>query len=351
MPPKTLLIALVALAVLVVAQPASAAQPHRYTLHGKHKHCRKGYRRVKRTHKTFCIKRAKKRGAALAEKVKLHAHLDPTYTRNPLDPFEVTYAYSASATQEPAAGLATVSAEEPAPLPKGVLSFYSDGILECSVNVGGGATGDECPVEYQALGVHRVTTLYTAGEESATVTETETIEPLSTSVLLNVSYEPLPVTQSDFGCGDLSECFQENGWRENGYFHIGTLTVSGNVQPWGTPPLSACPSGETACHTLALGKDGTESFPVYAMANVTVLEEKALTIGDTLALEPEAIKNVTLQGLPGFNQIPLADVGSGIEHFQVAAPDKAGYRSSTAVASVHFGPSITGSVERVACGC
>lgn len=190
MPGKTLLTVLVALAVLLPAQPASAAQPHRYTLHGKHKHCRKGYRRVKRTQKTFCIKRAKRKAAKASGPVKLHAHLDPSYTRNPLDPFEVTYAYSASATQEPAARSASISVEEPAPLPSGVLAFYSDGKLECAVNVGGASTGSECPVEYQALGEHRVTTIYSSGEQSATETEVESIAPLATTAALTTVYQP-----------------------------------------------------------------------------------------------------------------------------------------------------------------
>jgi hypothetical protein len=147
-----------ALAVFAVAFLASAAfgarQPHRYAPKGNH--CRKGYRKVhKRHHKIFCVRKATKgAGKPIAvPKVRLHAHLDPTFTRDPLDPFKVTYTYSASATQE-VVGRASISSEDAAPLPSGVLALYSDGKLECAVNVGSGVEGSECPVSYQALGEH-----------------------------------------------------------------------------------------------------------------------------------------------------------------------------------------------------
>jgi hypothetical protein len=237
MPIKTLLAALVALAALFAAQSATASQPHRYTLHGKHKHCRKGYRRVKKTRKTFCIMRAKKkRRTPLAEKVKLHAHLDPTYTRDPLDPFKITYAYSASATQDAVARTSAAtksSVEEPASLPSGVLALYSDGQLECAVNVGSGVEGSECPVHYQALGEHRVTTIYTSGEQSATETEVEHIEPLPTTLNLSVSYAPLPEAQEVSGTQ---------------WWWIGNLSVSPSVHP------------QTAEVRMSCGEEPTETY-------------------------------------------------------------------------------------------
>jgi hypothetical protein len=130
--------------------------------------------------------------------------LDPTYTRDPLDPFKVTYEYSASATQSRQTALiATV--EEPAPLPAGVLALYSDGKLECAENVGGAATGGECPVSYSKLGEHKVTTIYASGEESATETEVEDIEPISSSTTLSIAYTAVTHGTTDWAlAGELT---------------------------------------------------------------------------------------------------------------------------------------------------
>lgn len=211
---RILTILLVGLSGFIFTAPAGAAKsPHRYSpRHGTK--CHKAYKRVvkhRRHHRTkvFCVKRAARKHRATPtvaptiaptattapqalapEKAKLHAHLDPEYVQNPLNPFEVTYAYSASATQEVAGTAArTAAVEEPAPLPSGVLSLYSDGMLECAINVGSGVEGSECPVTYQRLGEHKVTTIYTSGEQSATETEVENIEPLTASVALSVDFE------------------------------------------------------------------------------------------------------------------------------------------------------------------
>ena len=186
---------------LWVGHSADAAKaPHRYSpKHGAK--CRTHYKRVKHRHKAYCVRtRSTRESARHPASVlpvqldrKLHSHLDPTFTRDPLNPFKVTYAYSASASQEAAPQLRAVGvAEEPAPLPSGVLSLFSDGKLECAINVGGSATGSECPVGYQTLGSHTVTIIYTSGEQSATETEVEQIDPLATDTTLTVDYTDLP---------------------------------------------------------------------------------------------------------------------------------------------------------------
>jgi hypothetical protein len=126
--------------------------------------------------------------------VKLHAHLDPSFTRDPTNPFQVTYAYSASATTETINLGAdhTQGAPEATPLPEGVLNFYSNGVLACSINVGGAAAGGECPVIYAGLGRQTVTTVYLSGELSATETAIEEVSPFTGSIDLTVAYTPDP---------------------------------------------------------------------------------------------------------------------------------------------------------------
>jgi hypothetical protein len=120
--------------------------------------------------------------------LEFHVQLGSTPARDPSDPFEVTYTYSASATHGAQAG---GSAGDAAPLPSGALTLYSDGRLECAVNVGGAVTASRCPVRYSNLGEHRVTVTYTSGEQSTSTTEIENIEPLHTETVLELGYADL----------------------------------------------------------------------------------------------------------------------------------------------------------------
>lgn len=351
---KTLLTALLALALLVPAS-ANAYTPR----HGKP--CRKGYsKRFKAVrhhgHKhqvRICVKRKAKVAAPASppKATKLHAHLDPSYTRDPLDPFKVTYAYSASATQEVVSGasasMATISsAEEPAPLPSGVLALYSDGKLECAINVGGSVTGNECPVSYKALGEHTVTTIYSSGEQSATETEVEIIEPLATTTTLSVSYEPYVRTRDTFGCGPESTCLIEEGWHGNGGFQIGELRVTGGSSPVGDVPVSACPQGDESCKPLDdLGPEGEARFPVSVIANWTSSEERVIEVGETINLGTEEIKHISIGGL--VSEATLPQIESGAFYFRVTSPSPSGYSASTATAPIQFTPAVVNPVERV----
>jgi hypothetical protein len=226
--------------LVAVALPSAATATQAYTPHHGH-HCRKGYRRVvlHRQHRrsVVCIKRhGKPKTAQQAARVKLHAHLDPTYTRDPLNPFKVTYDFSASATQESAPTQQTARAqisdvETPAPLPFGVLALYSDGKLECAINVGGGITGSACPVTYSALGAHSVTTIYTSGEQSATATEVEQIEPIASHTSVSWSFSPVIYE---------GEQIVHEKWA------VGTLTINTSVSPTGKPNVALC---ESVCST------------------------------------------------------------------------------------------------------
>jgi hypothetical protein len=285
--------------------------------------------------------------AVLSKTLRLSAHLSAP-KRDPLHPFSVAYGFGATASPQTSTQTQGFATEEFTPLPEGVLAFYSDGVLECALNVGGLVDEGECPIDYAELGIHRVTTIYTSGSESAAATEVHNIEPIPTTTTLEVSYEPLPATLSNFGCGDTSACHQELGWRENGDFDIGTLSVTATVSPWGTVPISVCTSADSECVDLTLDADGKATFPVSAIANFVSLEEKDLAVGETLAIEPEAVKNVSFVGL---SQRPAADIESGKVHFHVASGSRRGYAPSEATTAIRFQPEVSSPVERVACGC
>ena len=99
----------------------------------------------------------------------VQAHLG-SHTQSPMNPLDVTYNYSVSAERD----------STPTTLPKGVLIFYSDGLLMCSMNVGpetdGEAEGGECHVEYTTYGIHPVVVMYVSIVTVTTGIELEQIE-------------------------------------------------------------------------------------------------------------------------------------------------------------------------------
>ena len=70
-----------------------------------------------------------------------------------------------------------------------MLSLYSNGLLACSMNVGGTVTGGECPVS-TSIGTQSVVVIYTSITTTATETYTEQVEPFATSTTLAVSSSP-----------------------------------------------------------------------------------------------------------------------------------------------------------------
>lgn len=291
--------ALVPATVLIALLLAPGALAARHRAHRVHHVCKQGYversRRVRRHrgHKTAyvrvttCVKRPVKHKAASttqppalapAPVVKLHAHLDPTFTRDPSDPFKVTYAYSASATATMSAALATTT--EPAPLPEGVLNLYNDGLLACSINVGGETTGGQCPIEYKALGEHKVTTVYASGATSATETSVEKVEPFSGSVSLAVSYIPdeHSTEAGRIEAGRLDICTREekgscvaSETKEWTAWGIGTVSVEGHADTeYGAAPggvslgCGAPPIDEVPCAPGIVGATGR--FPVCVLS-------------------------------------------------------------------------------------
>ena len=124
--------------------------------------------------------------------VGLFAHLDPSFVQNPTNPLDVTYSYSASAT-ETEGGQTTPDSS----LPSGILDLYSDGSLACSMNVGGSITGGTCEVVYAATGQHLVTVEYFSGSEDVTDTETELVEPYTTTTSISSVGDPSTGTTTD----------------------------------------------------------------------------------------------------------------------------------------------------------
>jgi hypothetical protein len=206
--PMTKLAAATAVLFLSLAGSALASPVKQYgpLKHPKRGHCRTHYWKRVQTHRihgkrvkgTYCVYVAPKPTTSVLPSktvalptaptaplaVHLHAHLDPSFVQSPTDPLAVTYSFSASATEE-RVGFAQATQS----LPSGVLNLYSDGLLECSVNVGGSAMGGECPVTYASTGAHTVITTYTSGTLSTAETYTEQVEPYATTTTAAASVE------------------------------------------------------------------------------------------------------------------------------------------------------------------
>jgi hypothetical protein len=211
---KRLVIA-VSVVLAAAATPAQATTKQYVLKHPKHEHCRAHY--IKRTEtvkkrehdrtvkvrETLCIYVAPTASAPNTPGngtpatpttplapitpqptpvVTLASHLDPTFTQDPANPLVATYTYDASATQT-VDGVSTPETN----LPAGVLDLYSDGLLACSINVGGSTTGGQCNVTYQATGSHTVVVTYESGSASATATYAEQINPFATTAIESVS--------------------------------------------------------------------------------------------------------------------------------------------------------------------
>jgi hypothetical protein len=270
----TLLLTLVVIAAVTFCAASADGYVPR---HGKA--CHRGYVKKHRVVKRHGHRRrvrvcVKKRGAApgafptSTRRTLLHARLDPSYTRDPKDPFTVTYQYEGSAsavvTRE-----ASVTEEPEAP-PSGVLALYSDGSLECAVNVGGPLNEAECPVTYLALGEHRVTTVYTAGDQSATTTEIKTIKPLPTTTTLTAQFTPTApheVSTGTYLLGELSA--QTSGALDGGStpgdvlarHGDGSWEVSVGGSPYGPLPAALTLHASTGASPGYTGSEASVEVP------------------------------------------------------------------------------------------
>lgn len=294
---------------LILPGSANATRPQIYVPQGKAKHCKKHFKRVVlRQHHRKVIVCVKKKGKpipppAQTARVKLYAHIGPTHRRDPLNPFRVTYDYSATATKEPvdSASLGIQSVEPPS----GVLALYNDGKLECAINVGDEIAGSSCPVTYKALGEHTVTTIYTSGTESATTTEVEQIDPLASHTSLGWSFSPT---------------IYEGTQIPHGTWIAGTLTVTASVSPVGNPSVSFCEPGcvsvpgtalinnaPAQTNLTVLGKSPNKCGPAEPYTELDIVGENGLDHWD-LVSDLDGAHDYLSASFSGIGYIPSATV-------------------------------------------
>lgn len=148
-------------AVVLIGFPtalAHAATHKPYTLPKHAKTCRTHYRKLREHGHIECVW-AHKTLIVAPKTTSLAVRLDPDFTVSPTNTLDLTFSYSASAT------LGTAPDTN---LPAGVLEFYSDGLLECSTNVGGDIDGGTCEVVYSDYGDHTTNVIYDSGTNSVT---------------------------------------------------------------------------------------------------------------------------------------------------------------------------------------
>jgi hypothetical protein len=339
-------IVLACLGLALIASPVLAARSRQHYLPQHGVKCRSGYKREKHGKKVYCVKQSVKKkpvpekattspapplGAPapsatatgpLTSRVTLHAHLDPTYLQNPFSPYEVTYTFSASATQQHfTAESVPVGGEEPAPLPSGSLALYSDGTQECSVEVGSAVDSSECTVEYNFdLGPHTITVVYTGGGQSVTETVDEDLKPIPTTTILRVSYVP----------GFQSQAIEPGVWQ------IGTLDFGMGSSPNRGPDVQiGCEtSGRYEIHPDGcIGLEYPNQLAVYATATGNCSEPE---IGGISLSEPQW-SELRFRG-------PLmspADIEAGTFHFRAFIWNFGGYEESETTTPLQFKPDVT----------
>lgn len=317
-------ILVIALLALCFAGSAQAAKP----IHG---HCKPGY--VKRTktikrhgHKRrikICVK-TKTKLTPPGRKI-LHAHLDPTFTQNPEEPFSVSFFYSASATEEVELhGKAEVRQAEQ--LPEGVLSFFLNGSLECSIEVGNQNDSGNCAVRVKEFGTQKVITQYVSGELQSTLTETETISPVTPTISLVGTYEQLP------GPSDNTQ----QGYR------VGTLHVAATVSPANGADLNKqfesfiCTEAELMC-VKAPFEESALPKPLFHEDNADIA---------VYMRNLEGILEVKLDPLPtGENSgdilwFKLHEFEDGSHYVRTSPQPAKGYAQSEAKLPLEFHPEI-----------
>jgi hypothetical protein len=199
-----------------------------------------------------------------------------------------------------------------------VLSFFSDGVLECAINVGAGVEGSECPVTYKALGEHRVTTIYTTGEASATESEVEDITPLGTETTLAIGYTPETPVEAGVASGL---------WR------VGVLTAQTGASPPGVHSQLGCGSGaverldKTGCYQLA----ASPSY-VFVESTGTCLTKVFISKETGDPGVSGGSLTVTAEG------IPASAIEAGMDHLRASVATAGGYAGSEATSSLEFSP-------------
>lgn len=320
---KTL--SLAALATIAGATPAAAAEtspgckittvtvkrPKTHRVHGKLRtvyHRVHGHRvpvMVVRHVKHFdCIGTtpagATPAAAAAAPADKLRAKLDPSFTQDPSNPLAVTYSYDAGAFDE----------HGTQPLPEGVLTLYSDGTLECSINVGGSVQGGTCPVTYEATGAHTIVVTYSSGATTVTETSVEQIEPFTTSTTIEATYNPLPAPSVEGNDGD------GHTWALAGTLTVTAHTTVNGHQAPGAPTVNA---------------DGVK---LEGSLSVTAIATRGNYNGqlNQFAYYPQSVVIAPAHG--NTLSLPIATAEAGTTELTAIYAGTAGYSASSATAPI-----------------
>lgn len=231
---------------------------------------------------------------------KLRAKLDPSFTQDPSNPLAVTYSYDAGAFDEQGAQ----------PLPEGVLTLYSDGTLECSINVGNSVQGGTCPVTYEATGAHTVVVTYESGATTVTETSVEQIEPFTTTTTVEATYNPLPAPSIEGNDG--------NG---HTWALAGTLTVTAHTTV----------NGHQAPGTPTVNADGVQ---LEGSLSVTAIATRGNYNGqlNQFAYYPQSVVIAPARG--GTLSLPIATVEAGTTTLTAVYAGAAGYSASSATAPI-----------------
>jgi hypothetical protein len=233
---------------------------------------------------------------------KLRAKLDPSFTQDPSNPLAVTYSYDAGAFDEHGAQ----------PLPEGVLTLYSDGTLECSINVGNGVEGGTCPVTYQATGAHTVVVTYSSGETTVTETSVEQIEPFTTTTTVEATYTALPAPSIEGYDGD------GHTWALAGTLTVTAHTTVNGHQAPGAPVVTA------------------GGVQLEGSLKVTVIATRGNYDGQLgeFAYYPQSVNIAPATG--NTLDLPIATVEAGTTTLTASYAGGAGYAPSSATTPIAF---------------
>lgn len=248
----------------------------------------------------------------------MHASIGTGFKQNPLVPDEVTWRYSASATQTVIKN--GVETTKSVPLPKGVLAFFVDGSLECEINAGGAIAGSACTVDLQELGAHEVETIFSGDEgESDTISRTDLIGRYPTQTNLQVSIEPVPPQERQVGWTETLQSYPIYG------FEVGRVHITGTTTPGGYPTFS-CEGLGSGClipeESSLAAHGGSLNLPLWAKhARNPVTEREEWHVAFS-ASDP------ALQKSGNFWQYPDESVGAYFLHV-VSKPNAALYEPSS----------------------
>jgi hypothetical protein len=290
------------------------------------------------------VRRGRCRDRAPVRVYRLGVELDPRPQRGLANPFNVLYSARVTTTSEAAGDPA--SAKQVPPL-SGTVRVFDDGLLACTVQVGGKQRIADCPIEYPALGRHQVTAAYEVGSKTASATMIDDLQPFGTGFTATARFVPNALAGAFLPACPVEEpCELEAGLMENVEIEIGKLVVAVSpVSPWGTLPSSACGTEEPNCRTVALGKDGAQSFQVWTLADLTINQNQSGEAGKSLDAgmgEPKTAE-VFAVAVPIPAMTP-EEMQTSPYYFRFVSGTRPGFVSSEASAPVQFLPTAVNPV-------